>query len=169
MATVEMRIREVAPRINEILHEYDNANEPPVYALREEAAAVLGSKALYQTYHLSSRYVLPHYKNRYGDGIVPSHAHHLAISFCTGGFSMAEIGTPWAAEVPPAGHWRRKKMLEFAARLVEESTGKLPPHQEEDCKIASYAKSHSSMQVGASCSVRRARIQKWQTRAGTCA
>ena len=93
---------------------------------------------------VSSRFVVAHPNNRYGDGIVPSHVHTLVDTFCANAFSPADFGIPFAIEVPPPDNPRYKEITAFNKKLVEDSCGLLADIAEEEYRIMSLAKSHSS-------------------------
>ena len=65
--------------------------------------------------------------------------------FSANAFSSEEFGLPFATEVPPMSNKRYKEIISFNNKLVSDSCGLLPPIAEEEYKIMSAAKSHSSM------------------------
>ena len=143
--SVEERLATITERLTQLLKEYRTAEDPPIFALRDEALRLLRPLNLIKTLKMSSRFVVVHPQNRYGDGIIPSHCHYLVDSFATKGFSWAEIGIPLASEVPPPNNPRYKLIVQFNSEIVTNSCGALPPIAEEEYILMSAAKSHSSM------------------------
>ena len=139
------RMAEISSEMNEILTEYRSGKNPAIFALRDKSIELLVPRRLLLKQTVSSRFVVTHPNNRYGDGIVPSHAHSMVDAFCANAFSLAEFGIPFATEVPPITNPRYKAIVAFNQKLVEDSCGLLPPIAEEEYKIMSAAKSHSSM------------------------
>ena len=143
--TIAERIKEVEDRMNAILHEYGTAADPPIFALRDEAMSLLRPRHLLRKMQISSRMVVVHPRNRYGDGLVPSHVHTLIDKFALHGFSLLEIGLPLCSEVPPKSHKRHDDVVSFNKKMVVDSFGQLAPIAEEEYYVMSVAKSHSSM------------------------
>ena len=143
--TIQERLSEVEHRLKEILHSYRHDAHPLIFALRDEALELLRPRNLIKKMQISSRYVVVHPQNRYGDGIVPSQAHKLIDSFALNGFSTAEVGMPLASEMPPTTSPRHAEIIKFNNDIVANSNGALPPIAEDDYIIMSVAKSHSSM------------------------
>ena len=79
--SVKDRIDGIRQSMDAILWEYRHGKEPPIFALRDQALALLWSKNLLRKQHMSSRYVVVHPRNRYGDGIVPGQVNKLVDAF----------------------------------------------------------------------------------------
>ena len=61
-------------------------------SMRVEALELCRSQNLLRKQHISSKYVVVHPRNRYGDGIVPGQVLTLVDAFANHGFSWLEIG-----------------------------------------------------------------------------
>ena len=145
MSSLQGRIDEIDEPMQRILHEYRYGVDPAVFALRDEACRLLRPRNLMRRQQISSRYVVVHPSNRYGDGLVPSHVHNLIDSFSGHGFSLQEIGNPLSSEVPPPSNKRYQTIVDFNLKIVHDSMDALPPIAEEEFTIMAVAKSHSSM------------------------
>ena len=129
-----------------ILETYRGDADAPILALRDEVLDLLRPRNLIKKMKLSSRCVVVHLQNRYGDGVVPSQVHILLDSaFSANGYSETEIGMPLASELPPGD--RRTEIVQFNAQVVANSNGALPPVADDEHVIMSVAKSHSSMGI----------------------
>ena len=142
--SVESRIEKVRSELNGILSEFMNNPDAPIFALRDKAMQLLKSQDLVRTMLFHSRHVAVHMKNRYGDGIIPSHVADLVNDFVKGGFSLVELGAPIACEIPPPGHARHDECLMFVKKVVDESNGLLAPYVDDEIKILSCTKSHTT-------------------------
>ena len=145
MASVSERIECVRPSMERLLWEYRHGKNPPIFTLRGQAVDLSRSMNLLRKLHISSKYVVVHPRNRYGDGIVVGHVSYFVNSFSIRGFSQLEIGSPFASEVPPATNPRSVDVKAFNEAMVKDAQGALPPIAEEEYLIMSVAKSHSSM------------------------
>ena len=143
--SVSERIECVRPSMERLLWEYRHGKNPPIFTLRDQAVDLSRSMNLLRKLHISSRYVVVHPRNRYGDGIVPGQAYKLVDVFSNHGFSIQEIGEPFASEVPPDTNPRAREVKEFNEAIVKDAQGALPPIAEEEYLIMSAAKSHSSV------------------------
>ncbi|CAK0796998.1 unnamed protein product [Prorocentrum cordatum] len=142
--TMQARVERVQEQIFDIIKEYTLSHCPPILQLRDQAVRLLRKEGLLRRQKTNGRYVAVHPRNRYGDGIIPSHVRTLVRSFCSDGFSMDEVGVPFAIEMPPPSHQRHAEALEFNGDLVKESHGFLPPYDEGEIKILSVSKSHTT-------------------------
>ena len=142
--SIMTRILAITPRMRELITSYNEDDNPPLFALRDEAIELLRSQRLLRRIRINSKSVGVHPRNRYGDGIVPSHVLQLIEDFVSGGFSLVEVGVPLASEMPPKGHARYEPFMEFNNKVTRESLGALPPYDEEEIKIVSVTKSHTS-------------------------
>ncbi len=142
--TMQARVERVQEQILDIIKEYTCSHCPPILQLRDQAVRLLRKEGLLRRQKTNGRYVAVHPRNRYGDGIIPSHVRTLVRSFCSDGFSMDEVGVPFAIEMPPPSHERHAEALEFNGDLVKESHGFLPPYDEGEIKILSVSKSHTT-------------------------
>ena len=111
--SVKDRIDCIRQSMDAILSEYRQGKNPPIFTLRDQALELCRSQNLLRKQHTSSRYVVVHPRNRYGDGIVPLQVYKLVDSFANHGFSLNEIGLPLASEVPPATNPRREEVKVF--------------------------------------------------------
>jgi len=143
--SIETRLAEIKPRMNRIIGEYRAGKDPAIFNLRDEAMRLLEASNLLQKMDISSRFVVVHPQNRYGDGVMPSHVHSLVEKFANNGFSKADFGLPLASQVPPNTNPRYKEIKAFNEKMVKDSMGMLPPIAEDEYHIMSVAKSHSSM------------------------
>ena len=142
--SIAQRIDEIEVTMKKILKEYRTAENNPIFALRDGAVALLIPRRLLKKKRISSRYVVVHPRNRYGDGLVPKHCHVLVDNFSIHGFSLIEIGHPLAIEVPPKGHKRYVEIVDFNMKMVADALGQLPPIAEDDFIVMTVAKNHSS-------------------------
>ena len=115
-----------------------------IFELRDECIGLLRSVDLLKMRKFNARHVGVHPKNRYGDGIIPSHVTKLAAVFALKGFSIEELGIPRATELPPAGHPRRLVFEAFMANIVNKSDGVLPPYDPNEMEIVSGQRSHTN-------------------------
>jgi tryptophan synthase alpha subunit len=141
---VQERIAAVQDRVIAICEQFNSDPDAPIFALRDEALTLLKSQNLIRSMRYHPRHVAVHPKNRYGDGIIPNHVQDLTTDFAKGGFSLIELGVPFATEMPPNGHERHGDCLQFIRKIVEESNGVLPSYADDDVKILSATKSHTS-------------------------
>ncbi|CAK0819464.1 unnamed protein product [Prorocentrum cordatum] len=142
--TMQARVERVQEQIFDIIKEYTLSHCPPILQLRDQAVRLLRKEGLLRRQKTNGRYVAVHPRNRYGDGKIPSHVRTLVRSFCSDGFSMDEVGVPFAIEMPPPSHERHAEALEFNGDLVKDSHGFLPPYDEGEIKILSVSKSHTT-------------------------
>ena len=142
--SVSERIECVRPSMERLLWEYRHGKNPPIFTLRDQAVDLARSVNLLRKLHISSRYVVVHPRNRYGDGIVPAQVYKLVDAFALHGFSLLEIGLPLASEVPPTTNARFPEVKEFNEGIVRDAQGALPPITDDEFKVMSVAKSHSS-------------------------
>ena len=143
--SVQERIDGIRGQTGRILSEYRQGKNAHAFSLRDQAIGLCKSMNLLRKQTLSSRYVVVHPRNRYGDGLVPEQVYKLVDAFASHGFSLLEIGLPLASEVPPATNPRGAEAKEFNQAIVKDAQGALPPIAEEEYMIMSVAKSHSSM------------------------
>ena len=99
--SVKDRIDCIRRSMEAILLEYRQGKNPPIFTLRDQALGLCKAKNLVRKQHLSSRYVVVHPRNRYGDGIVPEHVHALVDGFANNGYPLPKTGSPFSSEVPP--------------------------------------------------------------------
>ena len=71
-ASVDERLQEIKPQILNLLELYKDPTSAN-FEIRDEVVRLLRSKNLFRRMRLHSRFVGVHPKNRYGDGITPSH------------------------------------------------------------------------------------------------
>jgi hypothetical protein len=145
MESAQEKLAGIKHQLSQILGHYLHDDNPAIFALRDQVIDILKDLGLVWTQRVSSKFVVAHPGNRYGDGIVPQHVHNLVHKFSEHAFSIQEFGTPVATQVPPAENPRHAVVKEFNEKLVQDSMGFLPACQEEDYCIMSVAKSHSSM------------------------
>ena len=151
---VPARIRACYHKVVTLLQRWQEPDEP-YFEIRDEIVQLLRDNDLYRKMRFPPRHVGIHFKNRYGDGIIPSHVLTLTERFATGGFSEPEIGVPLATEMPPDGHERAKRLEDFMERLLRECQGVVPAYDKGDIKIISCEKTHSNQ----ACRAVNARIQ----------
>ena len=143
--SVKDRIESMRPDMEQILWEYLHGENPAIFTLKDKAIQLCESHNMLRVQKCNSRYVVVHPRNRYGDGLVPSHVYKIIDSNSLLGFSEVELGVLLASEVPPVTHARRAEVRKFNEAIVKDAQGALPPIAEEEYLCMSLAKSHSSM------------------------
>lgn len=108
--TMQERINEVRDRVNAILETHRNDTFAPILALWDKVLDLLRPRNLIKKMKLSSRYVVVHPQNRYGDGVVPSQVH-IYIYILPDNFSFSKWiignGIRKAVGVWGATSWRQ--------------------------------------------------------------
>ena len=142
--SVKDRIESMRPDMEQILWEYLHGENPAIFTLKDKAIQLCEKHNMLRVQKCNSRYVVVHPRNRYGDGLVPSHVYKLIDSNSLLGFSEVELGVPLASEVPPVTHARGAEVRAFNEKLVKDAQGMLPQIAEEEYLFMSLAKSHSN-------------------------
>ena len=142
--SVKDRIESMRPDMEQILWEYLHGENPAIFTLKDKAIKLCEKHNMLRVQKCNSRYVVVHPRNRYGDGLVPSHVYKLIDSNSLLGFSEVELGVPLASEVPPVTHARGAEVRAFNEKLVKDAQGMLPQIAEEEYLFMSLAKSHSN-------------------------
>jgi hypothetical protein len=140
----QQRLGLVRKTLAGIFKRYNEEAIPPIFELRDEFIDSLRSVELLKVRKFRAVHVGVHPKNRYGDGLLPSHVTKLIGKFTLKGFSKEELGIPRASEVPPVGHPRHLQFVKFVNECVEKSDGVLPPYDHGELEIVSGQKTHTN-------------------------
>ena len=126
-----------------IIAQFETDPRAPAMALRDRAKVLLRGCGLLRRAVLNARSIGIHPRNRYGDGIIPTHVADLISKFCSNGWSGEEAGIPLCVDMPPVTDPKHQERLAWNA-AISNDVALLPPYKPGEMRHLSAEKTHST-------------------------
>ena len=132
---MQERIALIAEKMKDLEKKF-NEPDAPVVQLRDKVKQLLREAHLMYREKINSKWMGVHSENRYSDGVVPSDVLALISDIFSHGFSLLALQDPTCCELPPVGHEKHTKEVEFNVNMVQGSGGQLPDYEDSICMPA---------------------------------